>query len=58
MKRQTRRKSIRELMKHFERVHYKIFFVTLCIASLGLLMIEADRETYEIVRAIASAEED
>ena len=41
MKRQTRRKSIRELMKHFERVHYKIFFVTICIASLGLLMIEA-----------------
>lgn len=41
MRRQTRRKRIRELMKHFERVHYKIFFVTICIASLGLLMIEA-----------------
>lgn len=28
-------------MKHFYRVHYVIFFITVCIASLGLLMIEA-----------------
>lgn len=41
MKRQKRQNKIKELMKHFERVHYKIFFVTICIASLGLLMIEA-----------------
>ena len=41
MKQQTKRKRIKELMKHFYRIHYVIFFLTVCIASLGLLMIEA-----------------
>lgn len=41
MKQQAKSKRIKELMKHFYRVHYVIFFITVCIASLGLLMIES-----------------
>ena len=34
-----KRKGVREIMDGYEKIYYKLFFVTICISMLGLLMV-------------------
>lgn len=34
-----KRKRVREIMDGYEKIYYKLFFVTICISMLGLLMV-------------------